>query len=105
MTVQIPVNFLNETDSPGLERGGLLNVVRHEIEMICRADAIPPSVNVDLTGLEIGDRVVLHVARQDPLLVPAQPHLVDRGQEGPGVELLVQIARIDRDQGRDGAAK
>ena len=57
VTVQVPVNFLNEEDSPGLKRGGLLNVVRHEIEMICRADAIPPSVEVDLTGLEIGDSI------------------------------------------------
>ncbi len=57
VTVQVPVNFLNEEHSPGLKRGGLLNVVRHEIEMICRADAIPPGVEVDLTGLEIGDSI------------------------------------------------
>ena len=57
VTVQVPVNFLNEEESPGLKRGGLLNVVRHEIEMICRADAIPSSINVDLTGLDIGDSV------------------------------------------------
>ncbi len=57
VTVQVPVNFLNEEESPGLKRGGLLNVVRHEIEMICRADAIPSAVEVDLTGLDIGDSV------------------------------------------------
>ena len=57
VTVQVPVNFLNEEESPGLKRGGLLNVVRHEIEMICRADAIPASIEVDLTGLDIGDSV------------------------------------------------
>lgn len=57
VTVQVPVNFLNEEESPGLKRGGLLNVVRHEIEMTCRADAIPSSVDVDLTGLDIGDSV------------------------------------------------
>ncbi len=57
VTVQIPVNFLNDEESPGLKRGGLLNVVRHEIEMSCLADAIPPGVEVDLTGLEIGDSV------------------------------------------------
>ena len=57
VTVQVPVNFLNEEDSPGLKRGGLLNVVRHEIEMTCRADAIPSSIDVDLTGLDIGDSV------------------------------------------------
>ncbi len=57
VTVQIPVNFLNEEESPGLKRGGLLNVVRHEIEMTCRADAIPASIDVDLTGLDIGDSI------------------------------------------------
>ncbi|MEE9209659.1 MAG: hypothetical protein V3U23_04335, partial [Kiloniellales bacterium] len=57
VTVQVPVIFLNEEESPGLRRGGLLNVVRHEIEMSCRADAIPASIDVDLTGLDIGDSV------------------------------------------------
>ncbi len=57
VTVQVPVNFLNEEESPGLKRGGLLNVVRHEIEMTCRADAIPSSIDVDLTGLDIGDSI------------------------------------------------
>ncbi len=57
VTVQVPVNFLNEEESPGLKRGGLLNVVRHEIEMTCRADAIPASIDVDLTGLDIGDSI------------------------------------------------
>jgi large subunit ribosomal protein L25 len=57
VTVQVPVNFLNEEESPGLKRGGLLNVVRHEIEMNCRADAIPSSIDIDLTGLDIGDSI------------------------------------------------
>ena len=57
VTVQVPVNFLNEEESPGLKRGGLLNVVRHEIEMNCLADAIPSSIDIDLAGLDIGDSV------------------------------------------------
>ncbi len=57
VTVQVPVNFLNEEESPGLRRGGLLNVVRHEIEMNCLADAIPSSIDIDLAGLDIGDSV------------------------------------------------
>ncbi len=57
VTVQVPVNFLNEDECPGLKRGGLLNVVRHEIEMTCRADAIPSGIDVDLTGLDIGDSI------------------------------------------------
>ncbi|HEY5598395.1 MAG TPA: 50S ribosomal protein L25/general stress protein Ctc [Kiloniellales bacterium] len=57
VTVHIPVTFRNEAASPGLKRGGLLNVVRHEIEAHCRADAIPHHIEVDLTGLDIGDSV------------------------------------------------
>lgn len=57
VTVHIPVTFLNEDAAPGLKRGGLLNVVRHDIEANCRADAIPHHIEVDLTGLDIGDSV------------------------------------------------
>ena len=55
--VDIQVVFENEEESPGLRRGGVLNIVRHEIELVCRADHIPPSLSADLTGLDIGDGV------------------------------------------------
>ena len=55
--LQIPVIFENEEESPGVKRGGVLNVVRHEVEVNCRADAIPESFTADLTGLGIGDAV------------------------------------------------
>ena len=70
VTVQVPVNFLNEEESPGLKRGGLLNVVRHEIEMFCRADAIPSAVEVDLTGLDIGDSVHISMISLPDGVVP-----------------------------------
>lgn len=57
VTVDVPVRFLNEAASPGIKRGGILNVVRHEIEVRCPADVIPEHFDVDLTGLEIGDAV------------------------------------------------
>ena len=57
VTVEVPVHFLNEAASPGLKRGGVLNVVRHEIQVRCPSDAIPDHFDVDLTGLEIGDAV------------------------------------------------
>jgi large subunit ribosomal protein L25 len=57
VTVEVPVRFLNEAASPGLKRGGVLNVVRHEIQVRCPSDAIPDHFDVDLTGLEIGDAV------------------------------------------------
>jgi large subunit ribosomal protein L25 len=57
LTIAVPVHFKGHADSPGLKRGGVLNIVRHAIDMVVPADAIPESVEVDLTGLEIGDSV------------------------------------------------
>lgn len=55
--VMVPCVFLNEEESPGIKRGGLLNVVRHEVEVICAVDDIPEQFDIDLTGLDIGDSV------------------------------------------------
>jgi large subunit ribosomal protein L25 len=55
--VAVPVTFLNEGASPGLKKGGVLNIVRHEIELYCRPDAMPESLEVDLSGREIGDSI------------------------------------------------
>ena len=57
VTVEIPVHYINEDDCPGLRKGGVLNVVRHALEISCRADAIPEYFEIDLTGLEIEDVV------------------------------------------------
>jgi large subunit ribosomal protein L25 len=57
ITVDVPVHFLNDVASPGIKRGGVLNVVRHEVEVLCTADRIPEFFPVDLTGMEIGDSV------------------------------------------------
>jgi len=55
--VYVPVRFINETLSPGLKRGGVLNVVRYEVELYCPADHIPLDIVVDLTGIEIGSSI------------------------------------------------
>jgi large subunit ribosomal protein L25 len=55
--VNVPVRFINESLSPGLKRGGVLNVVRHEIEVTCPVDAIPEEFVFNLEGLEIGRSV------------------------------------------------
>jgi len=57
VTVNIPVRFVDEEESPGLKRGGVLNVVRHELELICDAAKIPSEISISLAGLEIGDAV------------------------------------------------
>jgi len=60
VTVFVPVRFINEEKSPGIKRGGVLNVVRHEVEFYCPATAIPDSITLDLDGKDIGDS--LHIS-------------------------------------------
>lgn len=57
VTLAVPVSFVNEEESPGLKRGGVLNVVRHELELTCPADDIPSEITVPLDGLEVGDSI------------------------------------------------
>ena len=57
VNVEVPVNFLNEDASPGLTRGGVLNVVRYQVELSCPAEDIPEGLDADLTGLDMGDSV------------------------------------------------
>src|SRR5439155_22711109 len=57
VTVAIPVHFINHERSTGLRRGGILNIVRHDIEMLCTIDSIPERIVVDLDGLDIGDSI------------------------------------------------
>jgi large subunit ribosomal protein L25 len=55
--VEVPVRFINEEKSPGLKRGGVLNVVRHELELICDATKIPDDIEIDVTGFDVGDSI------------------------------------------------
>jgi large subunit ribosomal protein L25 len=57
VNVNVPVRFVDEEASPGLKRGGVLNVVRHELELVCDAARIPGEIIVSLEGLEIGDAI------------------------------------------------
>jgi len=62
ITVAVPIHFENEAAAPGLKRGGVLNVVRHAVEVYCLADSIPELFTADLTGLDIGDSIhISHV--------------------------------------------
>ncbi|MDR7103206.1 50S ribosomal protein L25/general stress protein Ctc [Croceicoccus sp. BE223] len=55
--VAVPVVFTNEDASPGLKKGGVLNVVRHELELVCDADKIPSEIEIDVTGKDVGDAI------------------------------------------------
>ena len=60
VTVAIPIRFVDEEESRGLRRGGVLNTVRHELELVCDAAEIPEEVTISLAGLDIGDS--LHIS-------------------------------------------
>jgi large subunit ribosomal protein L25 len=61
IAVEVPVQFINEAQAPGIKRGGVLNVVRHRIALFCKVDSIPEKVVADLSGLDIGDS--LHISK------------------------------------------
>jgi large subunit ribosomal protein L25 len=63
VTVNVPVRFENEALSPGLKRGGVLNVVRHEVEVKAPGNAIPDDIVVDVTGFEVGDSIHISVVK------------------------------------------
>jgi large subunit ribosomal protein L25 len=75
LRVNVPVRFVNEGASPGLKRGGVLNIVRHDIEVICSADAIPTFFEFDLTGVEIGRSIHISATK---LPEGVQPVIRDR---------------------------
>ena len=75
VTVEVPVHFVNQEASPGLKRGGVLNIVRHTIELVCPADRIPDHLTVDLAGLDINDSV--HIS-DVALPADARPTITDR---------------------------
>ena len=55
--VSVPVVFENEDASPGLKKGGVLNIVRHELELVCENDKIPSEIVIDVAGKEVGDSI------------------------------------------------
>ncbi len=75
LTVEIPVHFINEETSPGLKRGGVINIVRHTVEMTVPVDSIPESLVIDLAKMDIGDSV--HISAID-LPAGCKPTITDR---------------------------
>ena len=73
--VEVEVKFENEDKAPGLKKGGVLNIVHHTLDLICSPDAIPESLTVDLTSLELGD-----VTHADAIKLPEG---VELGEDDP----------------------
>lgn len=69
--VAVPMRFDNEDASPGLKRGGVLNVVVHELEIVCDAAHIPAEIHISLEGLEIGDSIHIGQVKLPDGVTPA----------------------------------
>ena len=73
--LEIPVIFKNNPDSPGLKKGGVLNIVRRKVQLKCEAENIPENLEVDLAGLDIGASVKISSVK---LPENAKPTITDR---------------------------
>ena len=68
--LEIPVKFINHPDSPGLKRGGVLNIVRRKVELKCPAENIPDEITIDLTGTDIGTSIKISSVKLSENVVP-----------------------------------
>ena len=70
IVLEIPVKFINHPDSPGLKRGGVLNIVRRKVELKCPAENIPDEIVVDLAGTDIGTSIKISSVKLNENVVP-----------------------------------
>ena len=68
--IEVPVNFINQEKSPGLKRGGVLNIVRRKIELKCPSEKIPESITLDLDGIDIGESFKISSVKLDSEVTP-----------------------------------
>ncbi len=68
--IEVPVNFINHERSPGLKRGGVLNIVRRKVELKCPSEKIPENLTIDLDGVDIGESFKISSIKLDPEVVP-----------------------------------
>ena len=68
--IEVPVNFINHEKSPGLKRGGVLNIVRRKVELKCPSEKIPASLTLDLDGIDIGESFKISSIKLDAEVTP-----------------------------------
>ena len=68
--IEVPVNFINHEKSPGLKRGGVLNIVRRKVELKCPSEKIPESLTLDLEGIDIGESFKISSVKLEPEVIP-----------------------------------
>ena len=100
--VDVPVVFANEDASPGLKRGGVLNIVRHELELVCDADKIPDEIAIDVTGFDVGDSIhISHVK----LPAGAESAITDRDFTIATIVAPSALKRAEAEAAADGEAE
>ena len=70
IVIEIPVKFINNNESPGLKRGGVLNIVRRKVELRCPADNIPEDITIDLAGTDIGTSIKISSVKLEGNVTP-----------------------------------
>ena len=70
ITIEVPVNFINHEKSPGLKRGGVLNIVRRKVELKCPSEKIPENLTIDLDGIDIGESFKISSIKLDADVTP-----------------------------------
>ena len=104
IAVQVPVHFINQDQCEGLQRKGVLNVVRHEVELMCSATHIPEFVELDMTGFVIGDSLKLsNVNLPDDALSTADRDITIATIVAPRVEEEPEVAE-EGEEGEEGEA-
>ena len=68
--IEVPVNFINHEKSPGLKRGGVLNIVRRKVELKCPSEKIPENLTLDLDGIDIGESFKISSVKLDDEVTP-----------------------------------
>ena len=68
--IEVPVEFINQEKSPGLKRGGVLNIVRRKVELKCPSEKIPEKLTIDLDGVDIGESFKISSVKLDSDVVP-----------------------------------
>ena len=96
--VAVAVRFVNEEESPGLKRGGVLNVVRHAVEVYAPATAIPEQFDIDVTGLDIGDTI-----HASAITLPANVTLVVTDRDFTVATIAAPSAMRSSSDAEDGA--
>jgi len=110
--MEVPVHLLNAETCPGVKKGGLVELIRHSLEVTCRADSIPEYINVDCDGLEIGDNlhiedvalpdgVEVHHEVNFTVLAIAAPKVEKEPEEEEGEEAAEAPAETEAENGSE----